>query len=109
MGLIRAMRPGLVAKDSMDTDRQRIVNSESVNEDAVTKTNDIGLRLCLSFFYLYYSFMHVLVMLLIMTMNGYVVLSIVLGLTIGYAVFEEPIEAAMAREDELPVNCGACS
>lgn len=97
MGIVKSMRPGMVAKESMDTDRQRIVNSESINEDAVTKGNDVGLRLCLSIFYLYYSFMHVLVMLLIMTMNGYVVLSIILGLTIGYAIFEEPVEAAMAR------------
>jgi hypothetical protein len=48
-------------------------------------------------------------MLLIMTMNGYVIISIIFGLTVGYVVFEEPLEAAIAREDDMPVNCGACS
>jgi hypothetical protein len=60
-------------------------------------------------YYLYNSFMHIVVMLLIMTMNGYVIISIIFGLTVGYVVFEEPLEAAIAREDDMPVNCGACS
>lgn len=57
-------------------------------------------------YYSYYSFMHILTMLLIMTMNGYVIISMVVGLTFGYLIFEEPLESKLNEAGDLPVNCG---
>lgn len=94
--------------ETPDTDRKRI-NSESIgDEKALATEQPFSLKLVLVLYYLYYSLMHILVMLLIMTMNGYVVISIVGGMTIGYMLFEEPMESATAHEEELPVNCGGC-
>ena len=55
-------------------------------------------------FYLYYSVVHILLMLLIMTMNGYVIISIILGMTVGKVVFEQQEEET--HNHDLPVNCG---
>lgn len=63
------------------------------------------LKLILAVYYLYYSMMHILTMLLIMTMNGYVIISMIVGLTIGYVIFEKPEERKEEVED-MPVNCG---
>lgn len=97
--------------ESPDTDRKRI-NSESITSvkavAAVAPNRSVGLIVALACYYLYYSIMHILVMLLIMTMNGYVIIAIILGLTIGYIIFEEPKEAAEKREEDLPVSCGGC-
>jgi hypothetical protein len=71
--------------------------------------NTLGLSMMLLLYYIYYSFMHILMMLLIMTMNGYVIVSIIFGLAVGNLLFEESLESAVAREDDMPVNCGACS
>lgn len=37
-----------------------------------------------------YACLHVAIMLVMMSMNGYVILSIILGYTIGFAVFSDP-------------------
>ena len=44
-------------------------------------------------------------MLLIMTMNVFVILTMVVGLTLGYVVFEQNVEKETDTQD-LPVNCG---
>lgn len=47
-----------------------------------------------------YATIHVAVMLLVMTMNGFVIISILMGLTLGYTM-----HAAEKTESDLPVNC----
>ncbi len=39
---------------------------------------------------LLYAFLHVVIMIIMMSMNGYVILSIIVGYTAGYAVFSDP-------------------
>lgn len=87
---LRYRRP-VYAEEVPDTDRRRI-NSESVSEEkAAVLERPLSLKLILLVYFLYYSLMHILVMLLIMTMNGYVVLAVIGGQTIGYVLFEEPM------------------
>lgn len=47
--------------------------------------------------------MHILTMMLLMTYNGYVVIVVVLGLTIGYTIFGMEVD----KDKNIPVNCCA--
>lgn len=39
---------------------------------------------------LFYALFHVAIMLIMMSMNGYVILAIVAGFTVGFAAFSDP-------------------
>ena len=45
------------------------------------------------FFYsLIHSFLHVVIMIAMMSMNGYVILAIIIGYTSGFALFYKPLD-----------------
>lgn len=71
-----------------DTER---LNASGDNSKERKVDGGVLLKVMLALYYFYYSLVHILTMLLIMTMNGYVILSMVLGLTIGYVIFEQNI------------------
>lgn len=50
-----------------------------------------------------YSCLHILTMMLIMTYNGYVIIMVMVGLTIGYTFFGMELD----KDKNLPVNCCA--
>ena len=47
--------------------------------------------------------MHILTMMLIMTYNGYVIIAVIAGLTLGYALFGMEAD----KDKNIPVNCCA--
>ena len=51
----------------------------------------------------FYSCMHILTMMLIMTYNGYVIIAVILGLTVGYTYFGMEVD----KDKNIPVNCCA--
>lgn len=83
--------------------------NQSHDQNEYRSGSDVALKLWLCVYYFYYSLMHILIMLLIMTMNGFVILSMVLGMTLGYVLFEQKERKMDNLAEELPVNCGACS
>jgi hypothetical protein len=57
-----------------------------------------------SFIYIFtYSSVHIATMMLIMTFNGYVVIAVMVGLTLGYAIFGMECD----KDKNVPVNCCA--
>lgn len=55
------------------------------------------------FYILIYSLLHIATMMLIMTYNGYVVLAVLAGLTLGFAIFGMECD----KDKNVPVNCCA--
>lgn len=49
-------------------------------------------KVIISLYYLVFMTSHIIIMLLIMTMNAYVIIAICLGWTIGYFIFEVLLE-----------------
>lgn len=88
------------------TDR---LNRSNEADDQNMRAMSITLKVALALYYFYYSIMHILIMLLIMTMNGFVIISMILGLTVGYVLFEQQDKKKDAVVEELPVNCGGCA
>jgi hypothetical protein len=43
-----------------------------------------------AFYGIFYAILHVALMLVMMSMNGYVILAIIAGFTAGFAVFSDP-------------------
>ena len=61
-------------------------------------------ELVFHFFYiLFYSCMHILTMMLLMTYNGYVIISVIVGLTFAYTAFGFEAD----KDKNIPVNCCA--
>jgi len=57
-----------------------------------------------NFLYVFaYSCLHILTMMLIMTYNGYVIIMVIVGFTIGYTLFGMEVD----KDKNLPVNCCA--
>ena len=50
-----------------------------------------------------YSCLHILSMMLIMTYNGYVIIGVMAGLTLGFTVFGMEVD----KDKNIPVNCCA--
>lgn len=47
-------------------------------------------RVIPAFYAVIYAFLHVSIMLVMMSMNGYVILAIIAGYTAGFAIFSDP-------------------
>jgi hypothetical protein len=47
-------------------------------------------RVIPAFYAIIYAFLHVSIMLVMMSVNGYVILAIIAGYTAGFAVFSDP-------------------
>ena len=73
--------------------------SDSENDNSSIKNENIGLK---AIYYLIYSTLHISTMLLIMTMNGYVVLTMLIAMTISYFFF-----GGKDLDGGMPVNCCA--
>lgn len=75
----------------------------SENDDESDRPESIGEQI-FSFFYIFtYSILHIATMMLIMTYNGYVVIAVMVGLTLGYAIFGMECD----KDKNVPVNCCA--
>lgn len=55
------------------------------------------------FYILVYSSFHIATMMLIMTYNGYVIIAVIVGLALGYAIFGMECD----KDKNVPVNCCA--
>jgi hypothetical protein len=75
----------------------------SENEEEGERAESVGEHLFGFFYILLYSAMHILTMMLIMTYNGYVVVAVMVGLTLGYALFGMDCD----KDKNVPVNCCA--
>lgn len=75
----------------------------SENEDETDKPESMGEHIFGFLYILLYSAMHILTMMLIMTYNGYVVIAVMVGLTLGYALFGMECD----KDKNVPVNCCA--
>jgi len=71
-------------------------NLQVLQRDSIRLTANewIVKKRVIPFFYsLIYSFLHVVIMLIMMSMNGYVILAIIMGYTVGFLVFFESCES----------------
>lgn len=56
----------------------------------MNKPVPFSVRIVLALYYFGYALSNIIVMMIMMTMDGYVLLSLALGFTIGYAIFQAP-------------------
>ncbi len=75
----------------------------SENDEEGEKAESVAEHLFGFFYILIYSGMHIMTMMLIMTYNGYVVIAVMAGLTLGYAIFGMECD----KDKNVPVNCCA--
>jgi hypothetical protein len=75
----------------------------SENEDDGERAETAGEHIFGFFYILVYSLFHIATMMLIMTYNGYVVIAVIVGLTLGYALFGMECD----KDKNVPVNCCA--
>lgn len=80
-------------------ERDTVVSDNEENEGPESSGEHI-----FGFFYIFvYSLLHIATMMLIMTYNGYVVIAVIAGLTLGYAIFGMECD----KDKNIPVNCCA--
>jgi hypothetical protein len=77
--------------------------TEEDTENENVKFHSVGEILFHSLYIFVYSCMHILTMMLIMTYNGYVIIVVILGLTVGHATFGMEAD----KDKNIPVNCCA--
>jgi len=75
----------------------------SENEEEVDRPESMAEHIFGFLYILTYSTIHIATMMLIMTFNGYVVIAVMVGLTLGYAIFGMECD----KDKTVPVNCCA--
>jgi hypothetical protein len=75
----------------------------SETDEDTDRADSAGEHLFGFFYILVYSLVHIATMMLIMTFNGYVVIAVMVGLTLGFALFGMECD----KDKNVPVNCCA--